>query len=169
MADEADYETVFKETLADPFKVLAETFEQMRETQRRHELLRSKPEELDAPVREELRSNAVATSMSYGDNGPMPLGDFVAEIEAATSKIAEKGYPIFIEFQHESGYDGDWDVYLRLSFDRPPTKGEVAQRKRDNAEREALRAEVAATADAVERAEFERLKAKFDNEKEPEQ
>lgn len=93
------------------------------------------------------------------NDNTMPLASLLAELTALGAK-APKGAEVVIEFG-SSGYDGGEYATYEVGYFRDPSEDEKAERRDTNrqiAERDKAREAEAA---AKERAEFERLKAKF--------
>lgn len=97
----------------------------------------------------------------YSSNRETTLERHIAKLRKFGAKAPE-GAKVVIKFGIESGYEaGDETAYYEVGYWRDPTNEEKAERHETNrkiAERDKRLAEAAA---AKERAEFERLKAKF--------
>jgi hypothetical protein len=123
------------------------------------EYLPYSPLDVDARVYEEL---GVREFGSYDDDDAMPLVDFIAELRALAAS-APKGAEVVIDLTASTGYEGDSPTAsYELGYFREPTEDEKAERREVNrkiAERERQREIIAAK---KERAEFDRLKAKYD-------
>jgi hypothetical protein len=101
------------------------------------------------------------TFYGYADDSEMPLADFIDELNALARK-APKRAEVIIKFGTEGCYDDPPSPSYEVGYWRDPTKKERAEREETNrklAARDAKRAEAATT---QERAEYERLKAKFE-------
>lgn len=89
-----------------------------------------------------------------------PLAEFIAELQALAAKAPKKG-EVVIDFS-AGGYDDDIYAQYEVGYYRDPTKRERAEREETNRkirERAARKAEEAAER---ERAEFERMREKYE-------
>lgn len=103
----------------------------------------------------------VLRASHYGCGGPVPeklsdaiswLQDHLRSIPKACRASAK------FEIESEGGYEGEHHVGVSITYERPETDAEWAERRADMERRQALATEAR---EAAERAEFQRLAAKF--------
>jgi hypothetical protein len=98
------------------------------------------------------------------DDNTMPLDDLIAELRDIAAK-APKGAEVVVELG-TTGYDDSYNATYEVGYWRDPKK-ERAEREETNRKIRQRAEQRAAKAAEKERAEFERLKAKFASDSDP--
>lgn len=97
----------------------------------------------------------------YTGDRELPFAAFLERLNTAAAP-APPGSELVIKFSGNGAYDDDESAGWEVGFYRDPTPEERAEREAKNAEVRAHNARLAEREAEEERAEFERLKAKFD-------
>lgn len=115
-----------------------------------------------SPVDVGERIYVAVGSREYYETSEQPLEEFIAELRDVSKKVPKR-YEAVFTLRASYCFDDPANPEWEIGYWRDPTKKERAEREETNckiAERDARRKVEAAE---KERAEFERLKAKFDS------
>lgn len=119
----------------------------------------SNPSLQKTTIRETLVFESSESWRSDNNQLPMRLPAFVAWMKEVLEDVPEEFRDsVVVELEHEGDYDGPGYAEFHIYYDRDETDEELADREN---ERIARQESEARAQEGRERAEFERLKAKF--------
>jgi hypothetical protein len=92
----------------------------------------------------------------------MTIDEYIAELRAAATEAPAGTEPV-IEYETDAGYDDDYYTVRKIGYWRDPTPEERAEREAHNQKAREHNAALQERKTSEERAEFERLKAKYES------